>query len=219
MKILILSTLLHHANRFAADMYTGKDKFYSIKKKILKAHASLIGHDIQHIPGKECWTCDGSGIYKKYDYHGRVYDRDACWHCAGTGLYKDHKFVMLEVYKFGRFTFHNPLVSKETLWKCPFPTPEGTKIITGYVEHSSTKYGAICISILFALYGNKKMSVYYFIKACRDLFYPITKFKYKIRRLRSNTWKEILLFVPMWPNLHFIKADGSLEEINEELPF
>jgi hypothetical protein len=221
MKNLFLPTLLHHANRFAADIYAGKYDFYKIKTSILKAHAIHIGFDIQHIPGKKCWTCAGTGEYRKYSSYPpfKLYDIDSCWHCAGTGWYKLHKFVILEVFKFGRFTFHNPFVSKETRGTCPFPTPEGTKIITGYVEHRSTKYGVWCIAILFALYGNKEMAAKYFKRAWDDLVYPITKIKYKIRRLRSNTWREILLYIPMWPNLHFIKADGSLEEINEELPF
>lgn len=213
----ILPAILHYANRYAANAYSGKDEFYKIKTKILKAYATFIGYDIQHIEGKICWTCGGTGDYKKYSYNGRVYDIDSCWSCAGTGWYRDHKFILLEVYTFGKYQFHNPTIKKETLGKCPFPTPEGTKIIKGYIGHGYSKLGVYCITILFA-FSNKEL----FKQYCRRIFSqwtsPVQRIRNKISRLRRNKWQEFIVSIPKWPKLYFIKADGTLEEIND-IPF
>ena len=94
-----LPQILHIANSYphAVD----KDRFYTLKLKILMKHGTPDGFDVQHFLGKECWNCDGTGTF----YHASG-TPDQCDRCCG-GWHKLPKWVRLPRWKFGRFVFHS----------------------------------------------------------------------------------------------------------------
>lgn len=155
----MLPYLLHHANRAINDVCWGKDEFYIIKDRILQKHGKHIEYDVQKIPGKECWTCGGTGIYTGfYEMSGEMW-QDTCNRCF-RGWYILPKWICLSRIKFGRYFFHKPL-KREQCINNPF-TLEGLgwqvtqrPIIQGYIDHTSTVLGKPSILILFYLYDRK----------------------------------------------------------------
>lgn len=119
-----LATLLHYAN--SQPPWQFKREFYAVKKRLLTKHATPDGADVQHLPGKQCWTCEGTGWYSK----GRLCDK-----CSGTGWYKSPKWVCLDRHRWGKYVFHMPGEVSYTK-----PEPDITRIV-GYVEHKS--YGKL----------------------------------------------------------------------------
>ncbi len=96
-----------------------RDKFYSIKNKLLKRFGKRVGQDLQHIY-KECWHCN----YWACDDCEQF---DACCKCLGTNIYRQF-WSRLDVYQFGRFRFHLPV---ERLYKDP-----GEPVtIKSYIQH------------------------------------------------------------------------------------
>lgn len=116
-----LATLLHKAN--SSPPWEFKKDFYELKQRILQRFGTPDGHDVQHIPGKECYGCDGTGIFKYSEY-------DTCERCYGSGWYKQPVWVVLRRYRFGRYVFHSPESRSYTR-----PDPDITRI-HGYVEHA-----------------------------------------------------------------------------------
>lgn len=148
LKIMILSWLLHHGNK-----YHKHANFYILKTKILKKYASFIYYEYQFIEGSECWGCEGTGIYHKYYFFDKKPTKEYCYKCNGTGMYiKDH-WNILAVYKFGKYIFHSPIGRQ-------FVKPDiGTKVFEGYITHNSTywsRFSQITIFILFDFKGYKK---------------------------------------------------------------
>lgn len=147
---LITAFLLHHANRSVKDFCWGD--FYRVKDTILRKHGKPDGYDIQHIEGKKCYKCGGTGRYDRWDSYG-IYDPDSCWGCAGTGWYKDPRWNCLQRYRFGRYIFHRPLKREygiENPW-----TKEGMgfevsdrPVMQGYVEHKSTWIGRYALALI-----------------------------------------------------------------------
>lgn len=138
MKKLILSFLLHHANRgYKCEI------FYSIKDKILTKYGVCVGHDFQKIEGKKCWSCDGTGIY-----HG-FFSKETCYHCYGDGWYRKQHWNVLRRVKFGKYTFHKPI---DRIYKAP---EVGSVIIDGYVNHDDTKWTYQARNILYFMYDRK----------------------------------------------------------------
>jgi hypothetical protein len=111
MKQLILSWLLHHANR-----HTKSESFYKIKDEILTRYGKQVGYDIQHIPGKTCNSCGGRGQHPKYSNTPpyKIYDWADCYHCWG-GWYKFPKWICLARIEFGTYIFHKPLKREEKI--------------------------------------------------------------------------------------------------------
>lgn len=145
-----LSVFLHLANR------EGKDEhFYKIKNKILKRYASHIGYDVQYIEGKGCFTCGGTGIYKRYSYQFGMkgFEEVPCYNCD-NGWYKKPCWNILERVKFGDFIFHQP--SRRTYEK-----PDITAQIYGYINHEKSKYGWFAKSVLFVLFEKGYLKRYY----------------------------------------------------------
>jgi len=139
-KILILSWLLHHANREWKD-----DHFYEVKNFILKKYGKLISYDVQYIEGKKCFSCGGTGIHYYYSSSGKAYDSDSCW-CCYNGWYKRPTWNILKVIQFGKYTFHQP-------WQRVYEKPDiNSPFIEGYIDHSPSKYGKRARFILFCLY-------------------------------------------------------------------
>ncbi len=145
--MILLPTLLHHANRHSKDSH-----FYAIKKSILLKYTDVDGCDVQHIEGKQCFSCNGTGDF--YHWSG---DTDICFKCAGTGMFKDPFWSVLQRYKFGKYTFHQPLAK---VYKKPNTQ---TNIINGYISHKDTKYGGYAVMILYLLFDFK-----YFIYILKD---------------------------------------------------
>lgn len=152
LKIKILSWLLHHANRYP---FYGqkKDHFYKIKNELLKK-GKVIGYDIQFIEGKKCWSCNGTGIYVGYHYSGDQF-HDQCWHCWG-GWYKRPEWNTLDIIQYGGYTFHQP-----RLRSYKKPDLIGITFIDGYINHSSTKYGAFASTVLFMMYEKGYLKRWY----------------------------------------------------------
>ena len=158
--LTILAVLLHIANRSIKDFMLGDytTEFYSIKDAILKKYTVISGYDVQHIRGKKCFSCGGTGQHPKYSYHtGKIYDYADCYHCW-NGWYKMPKWICLERRKFGKYIFHRPIKREEHLGN-PF-TKESlgwevstNPVIECYIEHEPHRYGMISILILFYIYN------------------------------------------------------------------
>lgn len=134
-KIAFLSWLLHHANRHHKSEY-----FYGVKKQLLSKYGKHIGYDVQHIEGKECWSCGGTGVYHGY------YGLDSCYKCY-NGIYKRPEWNILEVLKFGKYTFHQP-------FKRVYENPKIEKRaeINGYIDHNSSYWSLFSKCVLYCLY-------------------------------------------------------------------
>lgn len=158
--IKIIAFLLHHANRSCKDR-----EFYAIKDKLLSMYGSAVGFDVQHIEGKLCHSCGGTGIFRSY--HG--FD-DECYHCLG-GWYKLPQWILLQNFQWYKYRFHKP-IERKFVRKNPFNIPllklgDGDTLITGYIEHYPSKYSYLAV---YALY----------------LFYDRTSFKNKLKKWRDG---------------------------------
>lgn len=120
----MISYLLHLANT-SPPRRPHRDLFYAMKLRLLQRYANPDGYDIQHIPGKRCFGCGGTGIH--YYLSG---DEDYCWKCGGSGWWKSPKWVVLKRWRFGRYVFHTP---ENVSYTEPDPKPINT--IVGYVKH------------------------------------------------------------------------------------
>ncbi len=145
----MLAFLLHHANRSTKD-----PAFYKIKDALLKKYAVEIGYDVQHIAGKQCYSCGGTGIHHKYGHNGKPYDTVDCYHCWG-GWFKMPQWIALQSYAWDHYRFHRPL-KREFCEANPFAKEsldwEVGPIIEGYIEHSESKYSYLAVYALFLLY-------------------------------------------------------------------
>jgi hypothetical protein len=142
-----LAWLLHHSNREGKDI-----NFYAIKNKLLKKYGKHICYDVQFIEGKQCFSCDGTGIYYESEEDSEI---EYCYKCASTGWYKKNTWNILEKVQFGKFTFHQP-------YQRAFVKPDiSIPFITGYIEHKKSKYGWLAKSILFLIYDKKYLKRYY----------------------------------------------------------
>lgn len=155
---MILSFLLHAANRNIKDEQKEvMDAFYLIKDSILKKYGKVLGYDIQHIRGKRCNSCGGTGRHAKYSHFGKIYDYADCYHCWG-GWYKLPLWICLHRIKFGKFIFHKPLKKHECVGN-PFREKNmgfvvtESPVIEGYIEHKNHWFGEYAMLILFALYN------------------------------------------------------------------
>lgn len=147
---LILSYLLHHANR-----ETKLEEYYRIKDKILSRYGKPVGFDVQFIEGKICHSCGGRGVHDFYDYNGRIYKTEACWHCY-FGWYKRPSWVLLQRLQFGKYIFHKP-IGRGYGKTNPFANHAGVnnEVIKGYIDHERTKFGKDALVILYLLYDWK----------------------------------------------------------------
>lgn len=155
---MILPFILHHANRTLKS-----PEFYAIKDRLL-TNCETIGYDVQHIEGKICHSCNGSGQHHKYDRYGFVYDTDLCWFCV-RGWHKQEAWVLLARKKFGRYVFHKP-IQREYRKVNPFKKEDGwntgENLIEGYVDHRSSRYGYLAVLALFLIYDRKAFKKYFY---------------------------------------------------------
>jgi hypothetical protein len=217
-KIIILSWLLHHANRS-----TKRIDFYLLKNRLLKQYGITNGYDVQFIEGKECHACDGSGIYVGYSWHTDEPFSCSCNRCY-NGWYKRPSWVLLERLRFSNYVFHQPkgkYYSKEEL---P-PVFPATVTVEGYIEHKRSKYGVFSICILFILFDYKCFRS--FLKECgtgwRIYWYQPRNWFYVF----AHFYKHGFNSYPLRPIKEKIKGgfqrkrkDVCFESSNgEELPF
>jgi len=146
MKTRILAFLLHHANRCAKDFARGQfaGDFYRVKDAILRKYGNTTGYDIQHIEGKKCFKCSGTGLYSRWD---------GCWACGATGWFKDPQWICLQRIQFHSYEFHKPLkrervvanpFTKETLgWNV-----SDRPVIIGYVRHQETWISRYALALI-----------------------------------------------------------------------
>jgi hypothetical protein len=217
MRTIILSWLLHQANRFSSS-----PGFYHIKDLILTKYGKQVGYDIQKIDGKKCWSCDGTGLHARYSNTPpyKPYDYDDCWHCIG-GWYKLPKWICLARIKFGKYTFHKPLKREECV-KNPFTEEEmGWKVtdqpvIKGYIEHTATWFGRYATLILYCLYDREMAP------ACwRDVVFHLKlDANWKWTKLKKRfTWKGITIHKPTPYIGHWFDAAGNPQSYDDDLPF
>lgn len=137
----MLAYLLHVAN---SDPWF-RDRFYAMKTRILHRFARTDGHDIQELPGAQCWSCHGGGVY--YHISG---DTDQCWKCDGTGWYRQPRWTRLQRWKLGRYSFHEPIDSGYGSPPIKLETPRA--VILGYVRHRDyTTRRVLLATLLLAL--------------------------------------------------------------------
>ncbi len=105
----LVARLLHYAN---ASPPFNKTEFYEVKDRLLKRYGTLTGSDTQEI-SKDCW---GERRWRPQDDWNYDGDEDnyeqipcgpKCRRCGGTGIF-DIRWILLERWRFGRFTFHRP---------------------------------------------------------------------------------------------------------------
>ena len=151
---MILPFILHHANRSCK-----MPEFYAIKDRLLK-HAEGIRYDVQHIEGKKCYSCRGTGNHLWYDNYG-FQDSEPCWHCH-NGWYKRPTWILLVRKKFGKYIFHKP-IDRQYVEENPYKLPIGMKveIIEGYIDHQYSRYAYLAVLTLFLLYDRKAFKKYF----------------------------------------------------------
>lgn len=121
----MIARWLHIANSAPPAGKLHRDRFYAMKQRILRWFGTEDGHDLQYIAGKQCWSCEGTGgLYKP---HG-------CYKCGGDGWFKPPAWVLLKRWKFGGYTFHEPI---RRLLKKPDTNSHDRELIVGYVKHTS----------------------------------------------------------------------------------
>ena len=149
MRALLLSNLLHYANRTVQS-----ENFYRIKNQILIRHGKIVGYDVQFIDGKKCYTCGGTGIYVGYNYSGYQFS-DACRRCLG-GWYRLPVWNVLAKLRFGKFTFHQPKKRCYSEMEVSEYLTENQglahSVFDGYIDHRRPPYGDWAVLILFLLY-------------------------------------------------------------------
>jgi hypothetical protein len=149
LKILILSWLLHHANRLGRNEY-----FYTIKNQILKRYGKHQGYDVQFIEGKKCHSCDGTGIYEWEDWEDNTWTAEPCYKCH-NGWFKRPTWNILARVNFGNHTFHQPY---QRVYEAPTIS---NPIIEGYIDHIKSRYSYFAATILFLIYEKGYLKRWY----------------------------------------------------------
>lgn len=135
MNTVALSAILARAN--ACPPIHFRNQFFDVKKHVLDRFGTKT--DVIHWQTieKRCW-----GEWYQGGCHAD------CQKCGGTGWYL-RKTVSLEVWKFGRFTFHRPLRSIPwSEWEAMNRNPD----IVGVKQYRSIRYAKMCCGALFVLF-------------------------------------------------------------------
>lgn len=134
----MIAKLLHICNS-NPHCFGDKEDFYALKSRLLDRYGTPDGYDVQHIPGKPCWSCEGTG---------GLYEPCGCYKCGGSGWFKHPVWVTLRRYRMGRYVFHTP--DGRSYEK---PEPDVTNI-EGYVQHANYDWrtlerAALVLALLF----------------------------------------------------------------------
>ena len=135
----LLGWLLHLANGHPPTNHTAA--FYRLKERLLVGRQN--GFDVQRL-GARCWGWYWAG--------GCVGAK--CAKCGGTGFYWQ-RWVILERYELGGYTFHRP---GRVFSHPPYGVglPEGVNLIEGYIRHedvdwNSSREAALWLALIFDL--------------------------------------------------------------------
>lgn len=118
----LLAVLLHYAN--ASPPFLERESFYALKDRLLVKHATATHLVWQHIIDR-CWGYEG----------GNGCLGVTCRRCGGTGIHRERN-IQLVVFKWGRFTFHKPIVALNQYRD--LPTHLG--MIESRIQHRSYGY-------------------------------------------------------------------------------
>lgn len=120
----LIVRLLHLAN--ADNHGVLRTDFYALKQRLCERYGRCRGHDIQVIR-KECWGTNWDD--RGFDDDGHIPCGPTCRRCGGTGIF-DIRWVCLERWEVGKYTFHRPIDSTRR-------QPEGdpARWIQGRIDH------------------------------------------------------------------------------------
>jgi len=144
----LVAWLLHIANRHPP--YLHRTEFYELKDRILKRHGSIVAYDTQHIVN-ECW-----GYYDAGSCQGA-----ACRKCGGSGVFQE-KWVALERWHFGRYTFHRP-------WTVVYVKPALAASIEGRIQHGGDARDSMEAAMWLALLVDRPLFRALFFRHGRSL--------------------------------------------------
>ena len=91
-----LTVMLKHATCSAADRVI----IYGIKNKMVEllymnGYCTECYPHVTELPSKECWSCDGTGVWESYGQEG-----DRCLNCNGTGVHLPAKTLTFVCFRF-----------------------------------------------------------------------------------------------------------------------
>lgn len=159
--------LLHIANSDPPSNKQWRERFYAMKNRILHRWAEPDGFDLQAFEGKECWNCT-DGMWDKYN---------ECHRCEGSGWYRWPRVIRLNRWKFGRFVFHEPVLTAYREAK-----PDEKIAIRGRVEHASYNCQYVLLATFFlAIFYDWGLARFAFVRWLGG-----TCLAYKLRRLHST---------------------------------
>lgn len=146
---IFVPALLHLANRQPPII---TQRFFELKKRLLKQHGKAVGVAIQHIK-HECWECCGTGLFEGWKDKGGVFHWFGeangekpirCDNCRGSGKYAEF-WTLHYKYKFGRYEFLNPvqkcITKAQAIGLSRAWDPKDVEEIEGIVKHTPPKYG------------------------------------------------------------------------------
>ena len=136
----MIARLLHIANSAPPTNKAKRERFYAMKQRILRWFGREDGYDLQQIDGKQCWSCGGTGGY---------YTEHDCYKCGGDGWYKSPVWITLKRWKFGRYTFHEPI---QRLYRKP-----DTNSLPSQGSESRSLYPVPAIRLGIALERNRQL--------------------------------------------------------------
>ncbi len=167
----------HIAN---SGIYSGKQSFYSnVKSVILEKFGIFDGYD-QQIIKKQCWSCNGTGIYTHTTYHypegNKTQRKEPCYSCI-KGIYSTRQFF-LKRYLLNEKLYHIP---------CDFEpiivTPDLIKnSIDGIIKHETVDSQKSHRAYIILLFLYNKTKFYYMVK---DIIQEEIRLK--------TTWKRQLI--------------------------
>lgn len=145
----IFSWLLYHANREPGAF--NKTEFYRIKNGLLSLYGTPDGRDLQVLPAKKCYKCNGTGRYAGWDWSG---PSEECYDCYGTGKFKPELQVPLNRYRLGRrnYIFHQPVGESYEYGKLPHKYYPTHRQINGLIQKDGTPYSSEAMLWLFLLF-------------------------------------------------------------------
>jgi len=224
----LISILLYHANKYPS-LINEKEKFYLLKSKIVRQFGTIEGYDLQYIEPKFCRSCSGTGAHERYGYNGKVYKTDECWTCHGSGYFRYPQYNVLQRFKMGKYTFHQPV--KRFFHKNQYEQSEYFNLcfskIDGYIEHSA---GSRTIANIFFMLFMTKSWVIYYRKATGRGYYPRWNRPYNILNniiglfrsdfIRRETKKSIKrLFIKKQLEKQYYSPITNNHYEDDDLPF
>lgn len=186
--------MLFHANRYYFGGVKDKNIFYSIKNELLERFGKIVGQDLQFIEGKKCYSCDGTGLFRKHTWRGSWWEH--CWNCT-NGMYKPPFWSLLDVVKFGSYYFHQP---NRRIYNATelIPIQHIPTKLHGYINHDYTYWSETCAYLLVWYYRRLQMKQFSGGYACgrspsryvAKFFHIIYRGKSSIPAMDFQRWKQ-----------------------------